>query len=163
MQPLATMKYCLNSEGGVPSGDSAAVAAAMVVPGGWTLGGRLAFVPTVAGACDLTLRLVPAKAMGNLDPACAQQTTCTVGNVIEISLASWGAAPKSWEGTLASYRTELVNHELGHWLGFNHAACGAKASAALVLQAPTVTLPGCSPNWYEIDPNSQGTKVLPGF
>jgi hypothetical protein len=56
----------------------------------------------------------------------------------------------------------LINHLVGQWLGFQHARCGTGA-AAQILEAATVTIPGCSPNWYEIPADVQGTKPLPGF
>jgi hypothetical protein len=82
--------------------------------------------------------------------------------VLAISSGSWAAAPESWKGGLDSYRGELINHELGHWLGFEHASCTAKA-AEPVLSAPTLVLPGCSPNWYAVPSEKQGIKILPGF
>jgi len=98
-----------------------------------------------------------------LDPACGKQTTCRIHNDLAIAGDSWAAAPTSWSGTLASYRSELVNQVVGQWLGFDHPSCKALTTQTPVLSEPTVTVSGCSPNWYAVPVELQDSKVLAGF
>jgi len=161
--PQRTLSYCLMTDSGnATAAESLQAATVLNDPKGWALGGRLKFIAVKSG-CNFTIRLVSASNMAALDPACARQTTCNVGNQIEINASSWATAPAGWSGGLAAYDNELINHETGHWLGFTHASCTGQGSPAPILQAPTLVLGGCSPNWYEVAANVAGTKVLPGF
>jgi hypothetical protein len=160
--PLATYSYCsvadvttdqmaLNSEAANVLGDTK----------GWALGGRMDF-KAVQSSCAFTLKLATASEMKDLAQACTGQSTCMAGSVLSLSKDSWQMPPKDWAGGAVSYHSELINHLVGQWLGFQHARCGTGA-AAQILEAATVTIPGCSPNWYEIPADVQGTKPLPGF
>jgi hypothetical protein len=85
-----------------------------------------------------------------------------VGNQIEINSLDWNQSPSKWAAGLAAYQSELVAHEVGHWLGFQHAACLSSSAPSSVLQAPVVVLDGCSPNWYPLS-QADTAKVLAGF
>ena len=122
--------------------------------------------PTEAAGVEVSGALTArgdAPARRVLDPACEHQTTCRIHNDLAISSDSWAVAPSGWVGTVDSYRTELVNHVVGQWLGFDHPNCSALASQTPVLSAPSVTIPGCSPKWYAVPPELQDAKVLAGF
>jgi hypothetical protein len=47
---------------------------------------------------------------------------------------------------LAGYRQMVINHETGHFLGYNHMACPGKGKLAPVMQTQTIALNGCLPN-----------------
>ncbi|MDB5178944.1 MAG: uncharacterized protein JWN01_887 [Patescibacteria group bacterium] len=141
---------------------SVRVAAVLGAGGAWTLGGQLKFVRAEAD-CNLAIRLVSPAVITALDPACAGHTTCQVGNVIGLNRDMWLKPPAAWTGGSDAYHGEMIDHEVGHWLGFDHASCLDTAAPKPILQAPTVVLGGCSPNWYEIPADTQGTKVLAGF
>ena len=47
---------------------------------------------------------------------------------------------------LALYRTYLVNHEVGHGLGYQHERCRAEGALAPVMMQLTVSDEGCIPN-----------------
>jgi hypothetical protein len=130
--------------------------------GGWNLGGAIRF-GRGSSNCDVMIRLVKPENMGVISPACGQQTSCQVGGDIAISLAAWQQPPSAWSAGPEAYRAEVINHEVGHWLGFEHASCTTKDAPVRILAQPTVIIPGCSPNWYAIAPELVGTKVLPGL
>ena len=158
--PLVSYNYCLDeSKGSLPGGQVAQVLGA---GGGWTLGGRVQFVRSVSG-CNFVMKFGDTAARTALDPACGKQTTCRIHNDLAIAGDSWAAAPTSWSGTLASYRSELVNQVVGQWLGFDHPSCKALTTQTPVLSEPTVTVPGCSANWYAVPVELQDSKVLAGF
>ena len=155
--PVASYGYCLAG-----TGDAGKVVSVLSDKAGWALGGRLHFTKAESD-CNFNINIMSAAAVTSLDPGCKGQTTCLSGNVIAISDNAWQQAPAKWSGTLDTYRTELINNEVGHWLGFQHASCTNASTTTPILSAPDVTVNGCSPNWYAIPVAQQGTKVLPGF
>lgn len=158
--PVINYNYCVD-EGGT-SGAGAQVASVLGSGGSWTLGGRVQFT-RVASACNFVLKLGDAKAKSLLDPACEKQTTCRIHNDLMIGKEAWAKAPAAWSGDISSYRTELVNHVVGQWLGFDHPSCSALAAETPLLSAPSVIIPGCSPKWYAVPAEMQDAKVLAGF
>lgn len=130
-------------------------------PHGWTLGGSLKFLSSSSN-CNVTIWVASASEMAGFAPACAKQSTCQVGNNVVINASNWAKAPADWKGSLEEYRAELINHEIGHWLGFDHAKCSATSPVAPLAQ-PTLIVSGCSPQWHAIPAELQGRKVLPGF
>jgi hypothetical protein len=160
--PITTFRYCVAAPSGAEANQLRAVAgSALADPAGWGLGGRVRFEQAESG-CNFTFSLVDAKAMALLDQRCVKQSTCKVGNQLELNLSNWQQPPSDWKQGALAYRTELIGHEAGHWLGFDHSSCLGKSSATSVLQAPTLVLDGCSPNWYALTAG-QGNKILPGF
>jgi len=161
--PLASYNYCLGD--GVAASSATKIGEVLSNPAGWPLGGRVKLMGAETG-CNFDINIILEKDMTKVDPGCEGQTTCLAGNQIALSSAAWSTVPAKWSGTLDSYRTELVNHEVGHWLGYQHAACmGATpvSGDVPILAAPDVTVSGCSPNWYVIPAAQQGAKVLAGF
>jgi hypothetical protein len=161
--PLATYSYC-DSAGSTAETEvlSSSAASAFSDSSSWAMGGRLKFVP-VKSNCNFSISLVDSNAMSRLNSACSGQSSCQSGNAIELNLSNWLAAPVTWTTGIDSYRQQMIDHEVGHWLGFNHASCTLKSSPVPILENPTVVLDGCSPNWYQISTVTQSNKVLPGF
>lgn len=89
-----------------------------------------------AGGLDITLDGVPF-------------TSCrTTGRAI-INLDRWEKSAPPYVATrtpLAVYRTYVVNHEVGHELGYGHQGCPAKRGPAPVMMQQTLSLRGCVPN-----------------
>jgi hypothetical protein len=160
--PVVNYSYCVDeSEASAPAASSE-IAAVLGAGGGWTLGGRVHFTRAVSG-CDFVLKLAGPEARRALDPECEKQTTCRIHNDLAIAIDSWKAVPAGWTSGIAAYRSELVNHVVGQWLGFDHPNCSAIAAQTPVLSAPSVTIAGCSPKWYAVPFELQDAKVLAGF
>ncbi len=160
--PVASYSYCID-ETAVAVPELAQTAAAVLGSGGsWTLGGKLRFVQAKTG-CNFTVRLANASALAALNSACEHQTTCRIHNDLAIATDSWSKAPSIWVGDTTVYRSELINHVVGQWLGFEHPSCSAAATLASVLTTPSLTIGGCSPKWYAVPAELQDTKVMPGF
>ncbi len=158
--PLASYKYCIDA--GSSDGAGKVVASTLGSGGGWTLGGRVHY-SEVANGCNFVITIGSPATLKALDPACEKQTSCRIHNDLAIAEASWAKAPTGWVGDLSSYRTELVNHVVGQWLGFDHPGCSVVATQTPVLSTPSVMIPGCSPKWYAVPDELQDAKVLAGF
>jgi hypothetical protein len=158
-RPVVAYSYCVTGEARQLA-DQAGQALAQ--PAGWTMGGRVVFTRVDQG-CHFTLSLRDTVGLNALNPSCTKQTTCRVGAQLAMAQAAWQSAPGWWKTDQPAYRTELINHEVGHWLGFTHADCN-QPDTKPVIGTPSVILNGsCSPEWYAVPAESQDTKVLTGF
>ncbi len=112
-------------------------------PAGWSAAGYL-FAP-VQGAADLTIVLA---SRGVTDRLCAPLRTggaysCGRNGRAVINAARFRGGAATYRGQLAAYRTYVINHEIGHLLGFDHRACPGRGAAAPVMLPQTKSLDGC--------------------
>lgn len=73
------------------------------------------------------------------------QVSCWNGERSVLNLRRWTLGAETWGGNLAGYRTYLINHEVGHGLGHQHAECPAPGRHAPVMMQQTLGLHGCVP------------------
>jgi hypothetical protein len=71
--------------------------------------------------------------------------SCWTGSVAAINVDRWTQGVDHIED-LAVYRSYLVNHEVGHGLGFGHVDCPGPDELAPVMQQQTKSLSGCIAN-----------------
>ena len=161
--PAVVYSYCLDKSLTVLPGSAQAIAAAIGDGGNWTLNGKIHFI-LVGSECNVRLQAGDIKILAALDPACAIQNSCRIHNDIAINSLTWVSPPAVFNGKIPAYQTELVSHAVGQWLGFTHTTCSTSAGAQTpLLSVPSITLSGCSPNWYTVPLELQDTKVLPGL
>jgi hypothetical protein len=138
------------STGGV-SADAFAlvVEATLADPRGWTAAGTWSFV-RVASDPNLVVRLTTP---GTTDQRCAEyglatagEVSCRGGDEIMINLKRWLLAVPWYYDALADYRHMVINHEVGHFLGFDHVECRGVGELAAVMQAQTYGLGACTRN-----------------
>lgn len=74
--------------------------------------------------------------------------SCRNGNTINLNFWRWETGAEPFNGDLTTYRQYLVNHEVGHALGFGHVGCpGAGQLAPVMMQQTKYTAP-CVPNGW---------------
>jgi hypothetical protein len=71
--------------------------------------------------------------------------SCRYGKNILINLRRWLKGAPGFTD-LPFYRTMVINHEMGHFLGFNHMLCPGSGALAPVMQTQTIALNGCLSN-----------------
>lgn len=148
----ATMTYVVQIEEGLPL-KSAEVAAkvdrVLADPRSWQADG----VETLGrvsepDAADIHIVLATPE---TADELCAPLQTegrlsCRNGRNVVINAWRWFNGAAGYEGRIESYRTYVVNHEVGHALGNPHAVCPGEGALAPVMLQQTKSLDGCLPN-----------------
>lgn len=149
--PVAT--YSLEVEPGVdvdPHAFAAEAEAALSDPRGWTARGerRLQRV----GRDDADVRVVLA-APGTVDRFCARaglQTngrySCWNGRFAMLNADRWTDGSAAFTDPLPAYRAYLVNHEVGHGLGYGHVSCPGPGEVAPVMLQQSIRVAPCRPN-----------------
>ncbi|MEO8107828.1 MAG: DUF3152 domain-containing protein [Actinomycetes bacterium] len=129
---------------------AAEVDATLADPASWTGQGRWSLQRVSANDADFVIRLAtPA----TVDKVCATAglntrgyVSCRAGNFVMLNLDRWLTAIPDYDGDVALYRKYVVNHEVGHQLGYNHVACPGQGRLAPVMQQQTFGLDGCRAN-----------------
>lgn len=121
-------------------------------PRGWVASGqfRLRQVPATS-SYQFTVYLVTSRTSSALCAPLytAGYTSCRQGGRVVLNLDRWMSSVPEYTGVhvaLDSYRTYMINHEVGHALGHNHELCPGKGKLAPVMEQQTLGLHGCEPN-----------------
>jgi len=130
----------------------AAVDATLSAPASWTGQGRWSFQRRATDNVDFIIRLAtPA----TVDTVCAKSgldtrgyVSCRSGRYVMINLNRWLHAVPDYRGDVARYRLYVINHEVGHQLGYSHQACPGPGRVAPVMQQQTFGLKGCVANGW---------------
>ncbi|MGI8459723.1 MAG: DUF3152 domain-containing protein [Propionibacteriaceae bacterium] len=74
------------------------------------------------------------------------QVSCQNGNNVVLNATRWAHGAKAYGDDLLGYRTYLVNHEFGHYLGYGHVGCPAPGKRAPVMMQQTKGVGSCRSN-----------------
>jgi hypothetical protein len=136
---------------------------------GWTAGGELRLQRVAEGqSADFTIYLAtPATsermcATGGLRTE--QFASCRLSGKVIINLARWIGSVPNYRASLSVYRDYVINHEVGHELGYGHESCPGPGKPAPVMQQQTYGLAGCLANgWPYVDGKRyKGPTVMGG-
>ena len=72
--------------------------------------------------------------------------SCRNGDSLWLNSDRWTGAVDDWASSLEEYRQYLVNHEMGHFLGFGHVGCPGAGELAPVMMQQTKGIGDCAPN-----------------
>ena len=154
-QPSAqrVVTYSIESRGEV-GGDipafAATVADAFSDPRGWSLGGAIEFRRVDSGGA-LVLWLASPDALPSFASACSPDYSCRVGPNVVVNDQRFRDGSPEWTGSLSDYRLQVVNHETGHWIGFDHDSCGGAGEAAPVMMQQSKGAGECFDNPWPLE------------
>jgi hypothetical protein len=74
--------------------------------------------------------------------------SCRFGTTLMINLRRWLNGATGFAMDVPAYRHMVIDHEMGHYLGFDHMRCPGSGRLAPVMQTQTIALNGCTPNAY---------------
>lgn len=157
-----TFSYCVAAKGVDASnlaGLRAKLASTYADGRGWGLGGDVSFVEVTTG-CNFTVWLSAASLMSSFGAICDSLWSCAVSPNVILNYDRWTGASSAWNaagGSLDNYRSMVINHETGHWLGFGHRNCGGAGQPAPVMQQQSISLQGCTFNPW---PNAAELSTL---
>ena len=125
---------------------------------GWARAGAV-FTQVADDACanaDMAIILAQAERMTDYSEGCSTEYSCRVENDVIVNADRWNGGTDVWlraGGTLARYRTMVINHEVGHRLGHidNEMWCAAPGAAAPLMQEQSMGLDGCVGNEWPLE------------
>jgi hypothetical protein len=121
---------------------------------GWTAGGQWRMRRVGPGQrYDFTIYLATPLTRDILcDSAPDGYTSCRNGDAVVINVARWVKGVPDYGAGLPVYRQYLINHEVGHRLGYGHELCPGNGEPAPVMQQQTLGLHRCKANpWPYLD------------
>ena len=132
---------------------------------GWTGTGRWALQRV--SAPDADIRVVVATP-DTVDRLCAQagldthgEVSCWNGRFAALNADRWVKGAMGFVGSLRAYREYLLNHEVGHGLGYRHQACPRPGARAPVMQQQTYATKPCKANGWPTLSNEAVGPVTP--
>ncbi|MBX6765957.1 MAG: DUF3152 domain-containing protein [Actinomadura rubrobrunea] len=152
------MRYMVEVEGGLgqdPAEFARTVDRILAHPRGWTAGGKVAFRRVDRGPYDFVVRLASPDTVDKLCAAYGLDTegevNCAGGKEVVVNLRRWLLLNPYYQGRPDEYRALVINHEVGHRLGYGHATCPGKGRPAPVMQQQIFGLKGCVANPWPYD------------
>ena len=76
--------------------------------------------------------------------------SCRNENNVVINMFRWLSGAKDFGTDLSTYRIYLINHEVGHYLGWGHSDCPSDNALAPVMMQQSKSTNGCIPNGWPI-------------
>jgi hypothetical protein len=123
------------------------VQATLADPRSWGAQGAHRLI-RVSGTSDLRVILATPE---TTDALCAPLQTrgrlsCRNGDLAVINAWRWANGASAYPDDLGGYRRYVINHEVGHALGWKHTSCPDPGALAPVMVQQTLGLEGCRSN-----------------
>jgi len=152
-----------DGSGEPPEEFAAAVERILADRRGWVAGRRWGFRRVSTGPSDLSVHLATPATTDRLCDSYGVNTngdvSCRGGRNVVINLKRWRLAVPWYSDALEEYRQMVVNHEVGHFLGYGHMDCPRVGAPAPVMQRQTFGLQNCARNPW---PYPDGTTFVAG-
>jgi len=121
-------------------------------PRGWGADGDHTFRQVDGDSYDIRLILA---SPDKTDALCYPVPTggiysCRNGNLVVLNFWRWEDGADPFDGDTTTYRQYLVNHEVGHRLGHDHAGCPGSGLPAPVMMQQTKFTDPCYPNGWPL-------------
>ncbi|KUM74272.1 DUF3152 domain-containing protein [Streptomyces griseorubiginosus] len=152
------LRYRVEVEKGIaisPADVAAQVERTLADPRGWTADGHSAFQRVSSGPTDFRVRLATP---GTVDAICAEggldtggKVNCSVHDDVMVNLRRWVLATEFYTDDVVGYRSLIINHEVGHFLGHGHVTCPGEGRPAPAMMQQIKGLHGCVPNVWPYD------------
>ncbi|MFF7212959.1 DUF3152 domain-containing protein [Streptomyces sp. NPDC008238] len=154
------LRYVVKVETGLdvsPPQAADEIAGILAAPRGWTHNPAYAFQLVGAGQPhDLTVSIATPGTADALCWAGIHQDTegeynCEVPGGVVVNLKRWAEGSPTFKGPIHDYRALIVNHEMGHFLGYTHTTCAGPGQLAPVMMQQIKGLHGCVANAWPYD------------
>jgi hypothetical protein len=154
------LRYAVQVETGLdisPAQAANEIAGILAAPRGWTRSGAASFQLVSAGEpYDLEIKIATAGTADALCWAGIRQDTqgeynCEIPNGVVVNLKRWVEGSPTFDGPIHDYRALIINHEMGHFLGYTHETCAGPGQLAPVMMQQIKGLHGCLPNAWPYD------------
>jgi hypothetical protein len=77
------------------------------------------------------------------------ELSCGIEETAVLNFKRWAKGSQAWEST-PRYRQYLVNHEVGHVIGYRHDLCAGEGEHATVMVQQSTTTSGCIPEPWPV-------------
>lgn len=140
-----------------PDEAAAQIAAVLRHEQGWSHRGEVTFRQVADGSATLVFRIATPDtadaicATGGLDTE--GELNCRVGRTVAVNLKRWQLGSPAFDGPPEEYRALIINHEVGHWLGYGHRGCPGPGKPAPVMMQQIKGLNGCVSNAWPYAPD----------
>ncbi|WP_328312004.1 DUF3152 domain-containing protein [Streptomyces sp. NBC_00442] len=118
-------------------------------PRSWAAHGKGRFQLVATGA-DVVIKIATPKTTDKLCAAVGDtggELNCEVGGGVVVNLKRWVTGSPQYDGPPAEYRHLIINHEIGHLIGYHqHMACPGAGKPAPVMMQQIKGLNGCTSN-----------------
>jgi hypothetical protein len=144
------VRYTVEVEGGLPYDPQQVAGIVDVIladPRSWIASGEHAFQRIEADGDVRVLLSTPS----TTDVLCAPlqtrgEVSCRNGTLVVINAKRWNLGIEAYGADVEGYRQYLINHEMGHALGFSHASCPGAGQVAPIMLQQSYGLDDCTPN-----------------